>query len=167
MAINMYLKFEDPAGTHAAKGSSKDANHTEWVEILSWSHSFTQPTSPLRSTAGAGTVERANHSNFNFTKYMDASTDDLLKHCWSGRHFAKAMVEAFRAEETPVKYLEIEMQDVVVSNVSFSGGGGDIPIENIALSYSYIKYVYTQQAEAGEAGGNQPISHDLTTNTVS
>ncbi len=32
------------------------------IEVLSWNHGFSQPTSPTRSTAGAGTVEQANHS---------------------------------------------------------------------------------------------------------
>ena len=75
MATNMYIKFEEPG----IEGGSSAAEHAEQIEIMSWSHGFTQPTSPTRATAGGGTVEQANHSNFTFTKYIDSATDDLLK----------------------------------------------------------------------------------------
>ena len=60
MSVNSYLKFETPGIT----GGSTDANHTGEIEVLSWSQSFSQPTSATRSTAGGGTVERAHHSDF-------------------------------------------------------------------------------------------------------
>ena len=63
MSVNSYLKFETPGIT----GGSTDVNHKGEIEVLSWSHSFSQPTSATRSTAGGGTVERAHHSDFSFT----------------------------------------------------------------------------------------------------
>ena len=52
-------------------------------------------------------MEKANHSDFTFTKYLDSSTDDLLKMCWSGKQIGKATVCAYRAngDNKPVKYL--------------------------------------------------------------
>ena len=167
MAINMYLKFEEPAIT----GSSSAAEHAGEVEILSWSHGFTQPTSPTRSSAGSGTVEQASHSNFSFTKYIDDSTSDLLKQCWSGKQIGKATLTCFRADgatdNKPVKYLEVVMEHVIVANISVSGGPGGVPIENIALDYGIVQYTYTAQKTAdGSGGGNKPAKHDLETRKV-
>ena len=91
MATNMYIKFEEPP----VKGDSTSEGHKEDIEIMSWSHGFTQPTSPVRSTAGSGTVEQANHSNFTFTKYLDSATDDLLKQCWTGKQFASPLSSVY------------------------------------------------------------------------
>ena len=92
MAGTMFLKLTGPDIT----GESTDSAHPGEIQVLSWSHSFNQPTSPTRSSAGGGTVEQANHSDFSFTKYTDASTDDLLKMCWSGKHIEKGVFCAYR-----------------------------------------------------------------------
>jgi type VI secretion system secreted protein Hcp len=167
MAVFAYLKFEEPA----IKGGSKDAKHKEDVEVLSWNHSFNQPTSAVRSTAGGGTVEKANHSDFTFTKQTDSATDDLLKQCWSGKHIKTATFTAYRTTGTsdnPVEYLKIVMEGVVVSSFSIGGGAGDVPVENVGLNYATVQYTYTPQAASeGTGGGVQPVKHDLITGVVS
>ena len=37
MATNMYIKIDDVVG------EATDANHKTWIEILGWSHGFSQP----------------------------------------------------------------------------------------------------------------------------
>jgi type VI secretion system secreted protein Hcp len=165
MAQNMFIKFEEPG----IEGEVTATDHASQIEILSWSHGFSQPTSPTRSSSGGGTVEKANHSDFSFTKYIDAATDDLLKMCWSGKQIGKATVCAYRAngDNKPIKYLEIAMDKVVVSNVAISGGSGDLPVENISLSYGKVQYSYMPQKETDGTGeGVQPVSHDLMTQEV-
>jgi type VI secretion system secreted protein Hcp len=158
MAANFFLKLTD------IKGESTDESHKEEIQVLSWSHSFNQPTKPTRSSAGGGTVEQANHSDFSITKYLDAASDDLLKMCWNGAQIKEGKFTAYRADgdNKPVCYLEVAMEKIVVSNVSFGGGGGDLPTETVALAYGKVKYTYLpQKTEDGKPGGNQPVSHDL------
>ena len=47
MAANFFLKLETPN----IEGESTDKNHTKEIQILSWSHSFNQPTKPTRTVA--------------------------------------------------------------------------------------------------------------------
>ncbi|MEM7744216.1 MAG: type VI secretion system tube protein Hcp [Pseudomonadota bacterium] len=165
MAGNMFLKIEEPAVT----GESADSQHSDDIQVLSWSHSFNQPTSPTRSSAGSGTVEQANHSEFSFTKYTDSATDDLLKLCWQGNQIGKTSFFAYRADgdNEPVLYLKIEMEDCIVSNVSIGGGTGDIPTETISMNYGKVTYTYKPQSkEEGTAGGDEPVSHDLVAQKV-
>ena len=166
MSTNMFILFKSPD----IKGESLDDSNKESIQVLSWSHSFNQPTSPTRSSAGSGTVEQANHADFSFTKYIDASTDDLLKMCWSGKQIGTATFAAYRSDgsEKAIKYLEIEMTGVFVSSFSIGGGTGDIPVETVTLSYNSVTYNYIQQKTAdGTAGGNQKIKHDLGAQKVS
>ena len=167
MATNMYLKFEEPS----IEAASTAAEHAKEIEILSWSHGFSQPTSATRSTAGAGTVEQANHQNLSFSKYLDASTNALLKYCWSGKQIGKATLTCYRAsgaeDNKPVEYLKVIMEHVIISNYSVSGGPGDIPVENVALDYGIIQYNYVNQKSAdGTADGNKPAKHNLETRKI-
>jgi type VI secretion system secreted protein Hcp len=168
MATNMYLKFEEPA----IEAGSTASEHKNEIEILSWSHGFTQPTSPTRSTAGAGTVEQASHQNMSFTKYLDAATHSLLKYCWSGKQIGKATLTCYRAsgaeDNKPVEYLKVLMEHVVIANYSVSGGPGDIPVENVSLDYGIVQYNYADQKESDGTGeGAKPAKHNLETRTIS
>jgi type VI secretion system secreted protein Hcp len=168
MASNMYLKFEEPA----VDGSSTADGHAKEIEILSWSHGFVQPTSPTRSSAGAGTVEQATHQNLSFTKYLDTATNALLKFCWSGKQFKTATLTCYRADgandNKPVEYLKVIMEHVVISNYSVSGGPGDVPVENVSLDYGIVQYNYKEQKHAdGAADANKPAKHDLEKRVVS
>lgn len=167
MASNMYIKFEEPAieAGSTAKGHEKD------MEILSWNHGFSQPTSATRSSAGAGSVEQANHMNLSFTKYLDSSTHSMLRYCWSGKQIGKATVFCYRSDgaedNKPVLYLKVEMEHVIVANYSISGGPGDLPVENVSLDYGIVTYNYTSQTkDQGTAGGNKPVKHDLETRSI-
>ncbi|TVR82127.1 MAG: type VI secretion system tube protein Hcp, partial [Rhodospirillales bacterium] len=138
--------------------------------VLSWSHSFNQPTSPTRSSAGSGTVEQANHADLSFTKYTDSASDDLLKMCWSGKQIGKGTLQFYRADgnNNPVKYLEIVMEKIIVAAFSVGGGMGDLPTETISLSYGKVQYNYIpQKEEDGTSGGNEPVTHNLMTEEVS
>ena len=75
MASNLFIKFDDVVG------ESTDTNHVDWVEILSWSHGFSQPASPLRGSSGS-TVEMADHTDFKFTKAIDSATDSNSLSNW-------------------------------------------------------------------------------------
>ncbi|MDM8537990.1 type VI secretion system tube protein Hcp [Desulfobacterales bacterium HSG17] len=68
MATNMFIQFAYKKGSNI-DGESNDEKHEKWIEVMSWSHGFSQPTTPVRASSGA-TVEKANHSNLSFSKYM-------------------------------------------------------------------------------------------------
>src|SRR5260221_10567422 len=160
MPSNMFIRFEGPT----IPGTSRLPGHESDIEILSWSHSFAQPGS--RSTGERSTVEQATHQNFSLTKYLDAASNELLKMSWSGKQFLKATVTCYREGSSPggaaIKYLEIAMQHVVISNYSISGGPGDIPVENVSLDSVIVEHTYTPAH--GEVSSAR---HDLQNHEVS
>ena len=157
MAQNFFIKIDSHDGESKVEGHDKD------IQVLSWSHSFNQPTSATRSSAGGGTVEQANHADFSFTKYLDIASVPLMKSCWNGKTIATATFTAYRSDgDALVEYLKVEMTNVLISNISFGGGTGDLATETVTLSYSKVKYTYTQQKVAGAGNdGNKAASHDL------
>lgn len=165
MAINAYLKLDSIDGDCTAGGHEKE------IEILNWNHGFTQPTSATRASAGGGTVEQASHQPLSVSKYIDSATSQLLKTCWSGKTIKDATLTCHRAsgaqDNKSVEYLKVLMTDVVIANQSLSGGGGDLPVENLALDYATVQYTYILQKDDGTAGGNKPAKHDLMKRVIS
>lgn len=148
MPSNMYIKFEDPD----IDGGSSAPGHQGEIEVLSWSQGFAQPTGSAAS--------------FIFTKYLDGTTNSLLKYCWSGKQIGKATLSCFRSDGAaggqPVKYLTIVMEHVLIVNDSVSGGPGDIPVETVSLNYGIIQYNFVSQKHA-EA---MSVTHNLQNRTI-
>lgn len=164
MAINMFLKLSTPD----IKGEATGSEHQDQIHVLSWGHSFNLPTSSTRS-AGGGTVEQANHADLSITKYTDTASIDLLKMCWSGRRIGKGVLSVYRSANDGgmVKYLEVTMENIIVSNISIGGGAGDLPTETVTLSYGTVHYKYIQQKEGSPGGVAQTVKHNLTKQEVS
>jgi type VI secretion system secreted protein Hcp len=85
-----------------------------------------------------------------------------------GKTIPKAKFEFFRADGdgARVKYYEIELENVMLSNVHPNSGSGGIISEKVYLASSKIKVMYTQQKIGGGAGGSTAGGWDSAANKV-
>ena len=150
MAIDVYLQID------GIKGESMDDRHKDWIEVSGVHWSIMQPKSAVTSSGGGHTPERAELSDVLFRKVADLSSPILMQHCAMGKTIPQAKFEFMRAagNGTPIKYVEIEMENVLISQITPSIEGGSILGEGVGLKYSKIKWKYTQQKVSGGAGGN-------------
>ena len=172
MSTNMFLLFEDAKMDAAMlKGEADDENHAGWIEIVSWNHSFEQPATGFRTSTGS-TVEKCKHENMSVTKYIDATSPGLLKCVWGGKQLDKATIRCYRSSapdglSAPIQYLEVLMEEVVVSTYGISGGEGDMPQEELGLSYGTVKYTYKPKDKiTGAAGDPIMASVSLISNKI-
>lgn len=63
-----------------------------------------------------------------------------------------------------IKYLEIELANVLICSVEPAIENGDILNETVGLKYSQVKWKYIQQKIGGGSGGNTAGGWDLSTN---
>jgi type VI secretion system secreted protein Hcp len=154
---DMYLKID------GIPGEATDADHKDWIEIHSFNHSITQTASATSSSAGGGTTSRTNHADFVVTHLVDKASPKLYEAASSGKHINNVSIELFRAAgDKRVKYMEITLGQVVISNVAPSSNG-DFPAESVSLNYGTIKWVYTLQKRSdGSPSGSTTGGWDLT-----
>ncbi len=160
MAFDTFMKIDGIAG------ESTDDKHKDWIEITSFSHGMNQPISVSASTAGGASAERVDIQDFAVTKILDKASPKLYEYCCKGKHMPSVIVEMCRAGGDKMRYMEIKMEDVMVSSVSPSGSsGGDFPGESVSFNFGRIKWTYTQQKRAdGSGGGNVTGGWDLEKN---
>ena len=149
------------------KGESQEDKHKDWIEVLSYTHAVTQPTSATRSSAGGATTGASEHGDIYITKLIDLSSPKLHEAVSTGKHFKKAAIELFRQSgDSKVKYLEIKLEEVIISQVHTNGDSTakeHLPTETVGLNYGKVEWVYTQQKRAdGSGGGNTTGKYDLT-----
>ena len=148
---------------------SLDEKHKDWVELQSYGHQMTQPVSSTRSSAGGAATGRTQHGDLAITKFVDKASPKLYEAVSNGKAFSKAKIEVCRAGGTQLKFLEITLEEVMISNVQVNSSGqqnsdGEIfPTETVHLNYGKIEWTYTQQKRKdGSGGGNVTGKYDLT-----
>ena len=83
-----------------------------------------------------------------------------------GKTMPKAKIEMMRAdgEGRPVKYYEVELENVLIASVEQLVSEGNVLHDSVGLRFSKVKWKYTQQKIGGGAGGNTAGGWCLSTN---
>lgn len=162
MAIDVYLQID------GIKGESTDEKHKDWIECAAVHWSITQPKSACSSSSGGHTAERCELSDILLRKVADMSSPILMQTCAMGKTIPKAKFEFMRADGqgVPIKYFEIELENVLIGQVTPSIEEGNILTESVGLKFSKIKWKYTQQKVGGGIGGNTAGGWDSSANKV-
>jgi len=144
MAANYFLKF-----TPAIEGESQQTGNAGEIEILSFSWGVSQAGG--YSYGSGGTSAKSNLQDLSLSFRMCPASPKLMQYCASGKHLDEALLTCFEAGETPQKYLEVTLTDVVVSSYQTGGSGDDRPIDSMSLNFAKIKHEYFKQDDKGIA----------------
>lgn len=162
MAIDVYLQIE------GIKGESQDERHKEWIECTSVNWGLVQPRSATASTGGGHTAERVELRDITFHKITDLSSPILMQTCAMGKTIPKAKFEFMRADGQgiPIKYFEIELENILVGEIHPAIESGSFLAESVNLKFSKVKWKYTQQKISGGDGGSTVGGWDLAANRI-
>jgi type VI secretion system secreted protein Hcp len=132
------------------------------IPVASWKHDFSQ----ARTVVGpnADVLEPAEHGNFQFTKSIDASSTKILSCCWASDAIKEVIFSIYHDDKygEKIKYLEVKMENVFVSNVTVGGGPSSASEETVSLCYGIVTYKFIPP-NIGDGGEEKPfsVSHDL------
>ncbi|WUR15012.1 type VI secretion system tube protein Hcp [[Empedobacter] haloabium] len=161
MSADLYLRIDTVAG------ESADRDHQGWIEVDHVYFGVAQPKSATASSAGGHTAERCEMADITFSKLSDMSTPLLLQLCAAGRTVPRAKFEFVRADGgQPVKYFEIELENVLIAHVSPSVSTGSILGESVGLKFSKVRWRYSRQKIGGGSAGNTTGGWDLSMNRI-
>jgi type VI secretion system secreted protein Hcp len=160
--IDAYLQID------GIKGESTDDKHKDWIEVSNVFYAVNQPRAESMSTAGGHTSGRAELYPLTFKKLADIASPVLLQTCATGKTIPKATFEFMRADGDgkPIPYFKIELENLMVANVTPDSGEGGIINERVQLAYAKIKWTYTRQSIRGGAQGNSSGGWDCNANKV-
>lgn len=161
MAVDMFIKIGD------ITGEANDKVHKDSIDVLAWSWGLSQSgTTHLGGGGGAGKV---NVQDLSFTKYIDSSSNALILACCNGKHYPEATLTVRKAGGSPVEYIVIKLEEVMVTSVSSGGSGGEDRLtENVTLNFAKFTYKYQPQDEKGaKKGGTKDAVWNIAENADS
>jgi type VI secretion system secreted protein Hcp len=157
MAVDMFLKLTD------VTGESRDDKHSGEIEILAFSWGMSQ--SGTTHTGGGGGAGKVNVQDISVTKFVDKSTPTLMQKCFTGKHIASGTLVVRKAGGTPLEYINIDFDEIIVSSISTGGSGGEDRLtENVSLNFAKFTYTYTPQKADGTADTSIPVGWDIAAN---
>lgn len=144
-------------------GESQDATHTHEIGVLSWDWSVSQQSNMhLGSGGGAG---KCTVDDLTIEHYVDRASPSLVQYCLTGEHIPEAVMVMRKAGSTPLEYLKIKIEDVLITQVKLeSNKNMAIPREKIRLSFTRVKQEYVIQNAQGGSKGIVSIGYDIKTN---
>jgi type VI secretion system secreted protein Hcp len=156
MFINMGANIKGETQDAAQKGASD-------IDVLAWSWGMSQSgTTHMGPGGGAGKV---NVQDLSFTKYIDSASHALQLHCMNGKHIPKAVLLCRKAGGEQKKYIEITMEDVLVTSVSTGGSGGEDRLtENVSLNFAKVSFEYFKQDSTGETKSAGAAKYNIAAN---
>ena len=157
VAVDMFMKID------GANGESKDSNHKNWSDIISFSWGATQPGN-MASGGGLG-AGKASFNDLHVVARIDKAAPAVMKHCASGKHLGKVELSVCKAGGQQVEYSKITLEDVLVSSVQLSG---ELNSESVVVNYAFqaakVKQQYWEQTEQGGKGAESLVAWDIKQN---
>ena len=157
--MDMFIKIGD------LKGESRDKVHKESIDVLSWSWGLSNSGSAhMGGGAGSGKVHV---QDLSFTKYIDASSNALIDACCTGKHFKQATLIMRKAGGSPLEYVVITLDEVMIGAVSTGGSGSEDRLtESVTLHFAKFKFSYQpQKADGSKDGGTRDVAYNIAENS--
>lgn len=157
MAQDIFLKLS------GINGEAQDSSHKDEIEVLRWDWEVSQKSS-THSGSGGGSG-KATVCDLNLDHYVDRSSPNLMKFCLTGKHIANATLTVRKAGGSPLEFMKIVMDDVIVTSVGPGATDSmDRVREQISLSFAKVKLEYVVQNERGGSAGTVAAGFDIRAN---
>jgi type VI secretion system secreted protein Hcp len=157
MAVDMFLDIE------GVKGESTDKTYKGKIDILAWSWGLSNSGTFMQGSGGG--AGKSNFQDISITKYIDLASPSLMLSCANGKHLTKGTIVIRKAGESPLEYLKITLEKILVTSYSTGGSGGEERLtENISLNFAKVKVEYQQQDEKGGKAGSNDFGWNIAEN---
>jgi type VI protein secretion system component Hcp len=176
MAADNFLWFPEAAkgGLLTGKSSQPEGETTDaWfskkkaLEILSLSFGVAQAETTGSGSTGAA-AGKAKFEEFTIEKGVDLASVPLYSACVAGAHFPSVMFAVRKAGGSNLLYLQYCFRMVFVTNISWSGGGGEeAPRETVKFKFGAMGIQYIAQKADGTEGTKMQGMWNTTSNKPS
>lgn len=144
--VDYFLKVDD------IDGESTNDRHKNEIEIESFSWGATQSGTGA-SGGGAGKVS---FQDIHFTMKTGKASPKLMLACATGEHIKEVVLTGEVSGKKGQKFLEIKMEDVLISSFQQGSSSGEYPTESVSMNFAKIVFTYYPVSPDGSLG--TPVS---------
>ncbi len=132
-------------------GESHDAEHKEFIDVVSWSWGMTSPTDVSTGQPFA----KAKVDNFKIVKRADRSSPVFMQYLKQNTVIKTGKMLVRKAGGSgKLTYFEVEFKNLRVTSFATVSNNEDLT-ETVTLAFEHATFKYTQQSATGAKGGGQ------------
>jgi type VI secretion system secreted protein Hcp len=165
MAADQFLKLG--GGLDGESVDAANPGHANEIEIVGWSLGATNPATFVGP--GGGQQSKPVVTEIHVTKVCDKASVKLWKALLGGQHIPDGKITCRKAikDSDKLEYLTIELTDVQVTGIQWSGSGQDTFLhETVSLVCAVFEHKYTPQKDDGTKDGPITVKYDMQKQTV-
>ena len=158
MAADFFLKID------GIPGESADSKHKGEIDVLSYSFGASQTGS--FASGGGGGAGKVAFQDFHFTMKVSKASPKLFLACAGGDHIKSALLTARKAGKEQQEFFTVKFSDILVSSFQTggSGGGDELPTEQISFNFTKMELEYKEQKADGTLAGGIKAHYDIKIN---
>jgi type VI secretion system secreted protein Hcp len=159
MAYDMFIDIE------GIPGESTDAKLKDKINVFGFTWGVAQQGSFSHGNTSA--VGKADIRSLRFLKRTDASSHLLFINCVTGAHIKQATLIVRKQGGSPLEFLKIQMNDIVVESFEFTGKPSienTHPEEEVGLAFSSVKILYAKQKDERSLDAYKEVGWSLKEN---
>jgi type VI secretion system secreted protein Hcp len=148
MAGNLFLNIE------GVTGECVETSHVGWIDLFSWQEGLASASSA--SYGGGGGLGTVQYSDMSFQCQLEKAIPNLMVGCADHKPYPTVKLHATKmgGDGKSWTYLEIILNDALVTNVHMNGTQNDIPTVTVTMAFTKIKTEYWVQTETGGKGAS-------------
>lgn len=155
--MNIYLKIKD------IKGNSSVDQYEGCIVLDSFSLGVSQPMTQDVGNSER-TLGRPDFRQLVCSKQADQSSPALMGACAGAKKLGEVeLIVSRNADDKSLGRMIIKLGNGIIASYDINGGGG-METDSFMISFTSIKYEYTQQGPTGEKLGNASMGWDLASN---
>ncbi|MBL8834637.1 MAG: type VI secretion system tube protein Hcp [Alphaproteobacteria bacterium] len=149
----IYMKYDGIDGSVTQKG------HEKWIEILSCQFGAARSMTTLAGRAADREASEPSISEVVITKPNDDASAKLFEEAVIGTDGKKVTIEFVSTGSPGVKYLDVKLENVLVSSYTMSGSSGDgRPMESVSLNFTKVMISHYKMDQKGAVTGSPIIA---------
>jgi type VI secretion system secreted protein Hcp len=152
-ADDVFLKLD------GIRGESTDDRHRFEIDVLSYTHSLTGAFARGPGSAGAG-AGKTICGPVTITKFVDASSPDLILNVANGKHIPKAVFTFRRPGAKQLEYYKVTLEDVIITEIEQTDNKSGRAAEKVSLIGRRFFFEYTEVTATGSTGGRPKSGWD-------
>lgn len=160
--IDMFINF---GATIKGESLDKVQGPKGDCDVLAWSWGMSHSGTTHAGDGGGGGT--ANFHDISLTKWVDSASTGLMTALAKNSHLAQVVLLIRRTGSEPTNYIEMTLEDVIVTSLSTGGSAGEDRLsENVTLNFAKVKFDYYQLDQAGVVGAAKTFGWNIPDNTI-
>jgi type VI secretion system secreted protein Hcp len=156
---DMFLKIEGQK-QGPINGDSRDPDHTDEIDVVSWSWGMQSHTSLQSGLA----TSKSSVDELKITKLADKASTGIMSSLRTNEIIKQATLTVRKAGENPLEYLKITLKQariVAYSTSAESADSGPEVREEVSFAFQQLTVEYTPQGADGLARGSSMFETEV------